>query len=105
MLQPWGSRGLVEVDGVIEGIQEICQKDVAGFAEKAKGALGDVRTLGDHRDGQKRRFLALSDALPFMRQTALEDWSFSGPRATMEFLTSVRESTNELSGYHLPIAQ
>lgn len=95
-----GSRGLVEYHGVIEGIQEVPQKEVSGFSEKAREALGDLRNIGDHRDGQKRRFIALADAMPLFRQTSFDDWSFSGPRATLEFLTSVRESTNDLTGYH-----
>ena len=42
-----------------------------------------------------------SDALPLLRQSSFDDWGFTGPRAALEFLTSVRESTNDLCGYHL----
>ena len=55
-----GDRGLLETEGQSVGIQEISQRDVSSFAERAKGSLGDLRTLGDHRDGQKRQFRCLT---------------------------------------------
>ena len=95
-----GNRGLLEVDGQVEGVTEIPQSDLSSFKDKAKGELGDLRTIGEHRDSQRRRFLSLSDGLSLVRQSVFDDWGFSGPRATLEFLTSIRESTNDLTGYH-----
>ena len=95
-----GDRGLVEVDGAIEGISEVSQSEVANFKETAKGSLGDLRTIGHHTDNQNRRFVSFSDALSLVRETKFDDWGFNGPRATLEFLTSIRESTNDLQGYH-----
>ena len=95
-----GDRALLEVDGTIEAIKELPQSDVSSFKETAKGSLGDVRTIGVHCDQHKRRFVSFADGLSLVRETKFEDWGFSGPRATLEFLTSIHESTNDLQGYH-----
>lgn len=96
-----GNRGLVEVDGAIEGIEEIPSTDVSGFADKMKGTQGELRTIGTHIDSQGKRFISLSDAFPLMRQSELPDWTFEGPRATQEMLSSVLQGTADLTSYHL----
>lgn len=96
-----GDKGLVEIDGVVEWIQDVPHSDLASFAEKVKGSLGDLRTLGVHKDAQNKRYLSLSDAYPMLRQSSFDDWGFAGPRAALEFLGSIREGTSDLPGYHL----
>ena len=96
-----GSRGILEVDGEAEWIEEIPQADVATFVEKRKGSLGDVRTLGNHTDSQNKRFISFTDAMPIMTQADLGDWGFKGPRAALEYLTSIKEGGSDLSSYHV----
>lgn len=96
-----GNRGLIEVDGVVEGIEEVPSSEVAGFADKKKGVQGELRTIGTHTDSLGKRFIALSDAFPLMRQSEMPDWTFEGPRATREMLSSVLQGTADLSSYHL----
>lgn len=76
-----GDKGLVEIDGVVEWIQDVPHSDLTSFGEKVKGSLGDLRTLGVHKDAQNKRYLSLSDAYPMLRQSSFDDWGFAGPRA------------------------
>ena len=96
-----GSRGLVEVEGTIEAIEEVPQSDTATFVEVKRGTHGELRTLGNHTDSQDMRYIALSDAFPLMKQVDMKDWCFEGPRATKEFLGSIVQGTADLSSYHL----
>ena len=95
-----GSRGLVDLDGSIELIEEIDQKDLGTFKETKQGSLGDLRTIGQHEDSQQKRFIAFQDAHPLLRETSFKDWAFSGPRATREFLASILESGTDIGNYH-----
>lgn len=96
-----GNRGLVEVDGCIEAIEEVPIDKAKDFKDEKKGSLGDLRTLGHHVDNQNVRFISLTDAFPLMRETAMPDWTFEGPRAVKEFLGSVIQGTADLTSYHL----
>lgn len=95
-----GDRGLLEIEGTIEGVKEIQQSEVASFKESARGSLGDLRAIGQHKDNQNRRFVSFADALSLVRESKFDDWGFNGPRATLEFLTSIRESISDLQAYH-----
>ena len=96
-----GSRGLVEIDGVIEAIEEVPESQTTDFAENKRGTYGELRTLGNHTDSQDKRYIALSDAFPLMKEVDMKDWCFEGPRATKEFLGSIVQGTADLSSYHL----
>ena len=94
-------RGLVEFQGIIEGIEEIPNEDVKSFPESRKGTLGDLRLIGNHEDSSGKRFISLQDAFPLFKESTLEDWGFNGPRAVKEYLQSIREASNDLASYHL----
>eukprot|EP00438_Fugacium_kawagutii_P013890 Skav219729 [mRNA] locus=scaffold301:281463:306630:- [translate_table: standard] len=98
-----GQKGLVEVDGEVVLIAEIPQSEVDTFKEKMKPSLGDLRLIGSHVDHNlKRRYIALQNAVPLLRESKFDDWSFSGPRAVREFIQSVMEGVkNDLSSYHM----
>lgn len=81
-----GSRGLVEYEGIIEALEEIPQDSLKSFAESKKGVLGDLRLIGSHVDDTGKRFIGLPDAFPLLKETAIKDWGFSGPRAVKEYL-------------------
>ena len=100
-----GSKGLIEVDGTTEWIEEISHSEVSTYPEKAKGSLGDVRNIGNHKDHLWKRFISFADAFPLMNQETFADWGFQGPRACAEFLSSVREGGNDLTTYHLQWAR
>lgn len=95
-----GDRGLVDVDGAIQAIREVDQSRIQTVVEEIKGSAGDLRTIGNHADSQGKRFISLSDALPLMRSSKMEDWHFQGPRSVAEFLQSVKEGPCDLSAYH-----
>lgn len=100
-----GSRGLVEIDGTVEAIEELSSGDVEKFVEKKKGQLGDLRVIGSHKDDKDRRFIPFPDAMGLLRQSDFPDWGFAGPRAAREFLTSIYESGVDLGAYHLQWAK
>ena len=52
-----GSSGLVLGDNETEYVREMPVDDVASFIESRKESIGDLRTIGDHRDGSGKRFL------------------------------------------------
>ena len=63
----------------------------AAWILSKEATKGDLRLLGDFRDGQGKRFLAFRSAVTKMRNTKLEDWPLYGPRATLEYLHAVRD--------------
>ena len=108
------SEDIVDADGVVlrdsaivevEGEEIYCVRIPS--ASKAEWILGkeaskgDLRLLGDFRDGQGKRYLEFWSGVTKMRNSQLEDWPLSGPRAVMEFLSAVREGGTDLAAYHL----
>ena len=100
-----GSRGLLDIDGEIVGIEEIDQSTISSFAESKKGSTGDLRLIGLHRDGKECRFIPFQEAMGLLRESSFSDWGFKGPRAVKEFLGSVHESGVDLGAYHLQWAK
>lgn len=96
-----GAKGLVEVDGEVQTIEEISQTGVDKYAQEKKATLGDLRTIGHHVGEDGKRYISLVDAFPLLRQSEFKDWNFSGPRAVKEFLTSIRDASSELASYHV----
>lgn len=72
----------------------------AWILEKEK-TKGDLRLLGDFRDAQDRRFLEFGRGIDLMRNSDISDWPLVGPRATKQFLQSVRSGSSDLVNYHL----
>jgi len=93
------THGLVEWD--IEYVVERNADEITTFIESRKDSAGDLRTLGDHRDPQGKRYLPFHTALTLFRESKFEDWGFTGPRATLEFLKAVQSGPGELTTYHL----
>ena len=96
-----GSHGLVEWDGETIYVRELSTEDVQAFKEERKETVGDLRTIGDHRDAQGKRFISFKDSMTLLRESKFEDWAFSGPRATKEYLTSILSGPGDIPTYHL----
>lgn len=96
-----GNRGLLEYNGEVEGVEEIPARQQAGYEERKKGTLGDLRLIGQHVDAGEKRFISFKDAFPLLRQSDFKDWQFKGPRAVREFLGSIHESGTDLGNYHM----
>lgn len=96
-----GTYGVVQWDGEVEYVREMNIDDISGFVDERKESLGDLRTLGDHRDGAGKRYLGFKDALNLLRETKFEDWPFLGPRAVREYLHAIRDGPGDLATYHL----
>ena len=96
-----GGKGLIEIDGEVETIQEVDAADLEKFAETKRSVMGDLRLIGHHVDSQNKRFLHFKEAFSLLRQSDLKDWSFAGRRAVKEFLGSIHESGVDLGAYHL----
>ena len=96
---------LVERDGEEVYVRRIPAADRVAWIERKEKTKGDIRLLGDHRDGQGKRFLDFKAGVTLMRNTELEDWPLAGPRAVMEYLTAVREGATDMTSYHLNWSQ
>ena len=89
-----GQHGLVNWDGETLYIRELEQSEISGFVEQNKESVGDLRTLGDHRDAQGHRHLG------FQEETKFDDWSFKGPRSVLEYLRAALQGPGNLISYH-----
>lgn len=96
-----GSHGLVQWDSEVEYIKEMGSDELPAFVEARKEASNDLRTIGDHRDSQGRRYLAFADSVALLRESAFEDWGFKGPRSVLEYLKSVLAGPGDITTYHL----
>lgn len=86
-----GSSGLVLWDNETEYVKEMPVDDVASFIDTRKESAGDLRTIGDHRDGSGKRYIDFKDGLNLLRETTFDDWPFVGPRAVKEYLSAIRD--------------
>lgn len=96
-----GTHGLVEWDGDTHYVREVETSKVAEFKNESKEASNDIRTIGDHRDSQGKRYLSHSEAISLLRESKVEDWCFSGPRSTLEFCKSVLAGPGDFTSYHM----
>ena len=92
---------LVEIDGEEVYCKRVAVSRKASWILGREATKGDVRLLGDFRDGQGKRFLEFRAGVTKMRNTKMEDWALSGPRAVLEFLKAAREGASDISTYHL----
>ena len=92
--------GLVERDGGEVFIKRIASAHRADWILQKEKTKGDVRLLGNHVDGQGKRFLDFRSGVTLMRNTPFDDWPLSGPRAVLEFLKAVREGSSDMVSYH-----
>lgn len=96
-----GPHGVLQWATETEYVQEIKAHDLGAFKDEKKDSAGDLRRVGDHRDSEGRRFLSLNDSVNLMRQSTFEDWPFSGPRATRDYLKAVLSGPGDMMTYHL----
>eukprot|EP00435_Cladocopium_sp_Y103_P014337 s2772_g3.t1 len=97
---PLGQHGLIDWDGDVHYVREIAANEVQAFTDRQKECANDIRTIGDHRDSQGRRFIQFGEATNLLRESKIEDWGFSGPRSVREFLRAVEAGPGDLTSYH-----
>lgn len=95
-----GQHGVVNWDDSVEFVRELASGELEKFKEDRKDSMGDARLLGDHRDAQGKRHMTLQEALALMSEEKFDDWAFTGPRATKEYLSSIRDGPGDLITYH-----
>lgn len=66
-----GSSGLVLWDNETEYVKEMPVDDVASFIGTRKESAGDLRTIGDHRDGSGKRYIDFKDGLNLLEKQHL----------------------------------
>ena len=96
---------LVEYEGEVVHAVRVPTSKRSEWIQQREKTKGDSRLLGDHRDAQGRRYLCFQAALDLMTSVEFSDWPITGPRATTEFLRSIREGTSDLVTYHLQWAR
>ena len=94
---------IVEIDGEEVFARRIAVADKASWIAEKESSKGDLRILGSRLQGWpgKTCFLDFKSGVTKMRDSKLEDWPLSGPRAALEFLMSVREAATDMTAYHL----
>lgn len=100
-----GTHGLVEWDAEVLYVKEMALDDVEVFKSERKETVGDLRTIGDHRDSQGKRYLGFKESMTLLRESKFDDWSFTGPRSVKEYLTSILSGPGDLPTYHLSWAR
>ena len=96
-----GTHGLVEWDNEVLYVREMTLDDVETFKSERKETVGDLRTIGDHRDSQGKRHIGFKESMTLLRESKFDDWSFTGPRSVKEYLTSILSGPGDLPTYHL----
>ena len=97
--------GIVEWEGEELFVKRLSSATKDQWVTDKVSAKGDMRLLGDFRDGQGKRFLDFKSAADKLRNTEMKDWELKGPRACAEFIRAVRLGTGDLTSYHLNWAQ
>ncbi|CAK0829777.1 unnamed protein product, partial [Prorocentrum cordatum] len=92
-------KGVAALDGEEFFVQKIAASGLADFKRGAQADLGDVRTLGDHRDAAGQRILRLSEAVALMRDVEQPNSPLAGVRSVKEFLDSVASGPGNLTSY------
>ena len=86
---------LVDLGGEEVHFKRVAVTDKAAWILSREATKGDLRLLGDFRDGQGKRFLEFRDGVTKMRNSKMDDWPLAGPRAVLEFLSAVREGAQQ----------
>ena len=67
-----GSHGLVQWDNETEFVRELGTDELQSFLDDRKEAGSDLRTLGDHRDAQGRRYLYFTEEITLIESRSLK---------------------------------
>lgn len=93
--------GLVELDGDEVYVKRIDSSKLAEWIVSKEKSKGDLRLLGDFKDGQGGKFLAFEGAVDLLRNSKDMEWNLSGPRAFIEYIKAIRSGATDLVVYHL----
>ena len=93
--------GLVELDGDEVYVKRIDSSKLAEWIVSKEKSKGDLRLLGDFKDGQGGKFLAFDGAVDLLRNSKDMEWNLSGPRAFIEYIKAIRSGATDLVVYHL----
>ena len=96
-----GTHGVLQWDQETEYVRELGDDELISFLGERKEASGDLRTIGDHRDSQGRRYLSFSESIALLRESSFEDWGFKGPRSVLEYLKAILAGPGDVISYHL----
>eukprot|EP00973_Karenia_brevis_P057424 7988584-Karenia_brevis.AAC.1 len=94
------TKGVLVFNGDERFVERVDRSHLTEWKEGKRKSSADLRTLGDHRDGQGKRRLEESAAVNMMGEEKFEDWPLTGPRAVKEFLSSVVLGPGSLTLYH-----
>ena len=95
-----GNRGLVRREGVARGVEKVAVARVAEWGEQRRAGAEDIRSLGVHKAADGTRHLSWTDAVGMLRESAMPEWKFEGPRVCKELAASIREGAGNPTSYH-----
>ena len=93
--------GLVELDGDEVYVRRVDSSKLAEWIVSKEKSKGDLRLLGDFKDGQGGKFLAFDSAVDLLRNSKDMEWNLSGPRAFIEYIKAIRSGATDMVVYHL----
>jgi hypothetical protein len=95
------TKGVVTLEGEEVFVERILASDAAKFKATLRNDDGDLRLLGDHRDGSGKRKLDLGPSVEMMRESAFADFPLAGDiRASKELLGAIVVGPGSLPRYH-----
>ena len=92
-------KGVVTLDGGLEVFVIMLGRAHLPEYVKSWQDIEDLRLLGVYRDSAGSRYLSVRDVVLMLREIRLDDWAFSGDRATKEFVTAAVDSRVTLAVY------
>ncbi|CAK0875589.1 unnamed protein product, partial [Prorocentrum cordatum] len=93
-----GTLGVVDWLGEKRFVERVAADKVDERRQKREETESDSRILGIHRKHGKRN-LALHDAAQLFTEDSFEDWPFPPPRASLEYLESIRDGPGSMVVY------
>ncbi|CAK0838714.1 unnamed protein product [Prorocentrum cordatum] len=93
-----GTLGVVDWLGEKRLAEGVAADNVDEWRQKREETESDSRILGIHRKHGKRN-LALHDAVQLFTEDSFEDWPFPPPRASLEYLESIRDGPGSMVVY------
>ena len=96
----FATKGVVLLNGEELFVERVLNSQLETWKQARGRDLGDIRLLGDHRDGSGKRRLDLAKAVTLMHDPKDEEFPILGARAAKELHESISEGPGNFISYH-----
>lgn len=95
-----GAVGIAQLDDDWVFVEKVMRSDIGIWKDETRVGPGrDARLSTTTRDARQRRYTDLASAITDLKEIAIDDWVFRGPRAIVEVLDAIRASGQGMLGY------